>query len=134
MYLIGMDLKSKGDEIMAIQWHWDEKIGTMDMFNYDEVKTYSLYQGNAFLVIIYEFTDDDGKDKYQIKGFFADKEHAKNCLGLNKSQGFDENMYNDEYQQIRKIRINKAKYKYTKDLVDMLIKAFDNISIEIYSE
>lgn len=117
---------------MAIQWHWDEKIGTVDIFNYDEVKTYSLYQGNAFLIIIYEFTGDDGKDKYQMHGFFGDKEHAKNCLGLSK--GYDDNIYNSEYEQIRKIRINKAKYKYTKDLVDMLIKAFDNISIEIYSE
>ena len=113
-------------------WSFDKKIGTVDIFNYDEVRTYQLYQGNAFLIILWEYTDDDGKEKYSVHGFFADKDHAKNCLGLSKD--YTENTYNTNYEQIRKIRINKAKYKYTKELVDMLVKAFDNIEIEIYSE
>lgn len=116
---------------MALNWDWNKKIGTVDIFNYDEVRTYQLYQGNCFLIMLWEY-EKDGKDMWQMHGFFADKEHAKNCFGLSK--GYDENIYNTEYEQIRKIRINKAKYRYTKDLVDMLIKAFDNISIEIYSE
>lgn len=115
---------------MALQWDWDKKIGTIDIFNYDEVRTYQLYQGNAFLIILYEY-NENGKDKYSMHGFFVDKEHAKNCLGITK--GYD-NIYNTEYEQIRKIRINKAKYRYTKELVDMLVKAFDNITIEIVSE
>lgn len=116
---------------MAVTWNWSEKIGTIDIFNYDEVRTYQLYKGNCFLIMLWEY-EEDGKDMWQMHGFFADKEHAKNCFGLSK--GYDENIYNTKYEQIRKIRINKAKYRYTKDLVDMLIKAFDNISIEIYSE
>lgn len=116
---------------MAVTWDWNKEIGTVDIVNYGEVVRYHLYQGNCFLIMLYEFTGDDGKDKYTMHSFFADKEHAKNCLGITK--GYD-NMFNTEYERIEKIRINKGKYRYTKDLVDMLIKAFDNISIEIVNE
>lgn len=113
-----------------LNWDWDKKVGTIDIFNYDEVRTYQLYQGNAFLIMLWEY-EEDGKELWSMHNFFVDKEHAKNCLGLTK--GFD-NIFNKKLYQIRKIRINKAKYRYTKDLVDMLIKAFDNISIEIVNE
>lgn len=126
-----MDLKSKGDKNMALNWDWDKKIGTVDIFNYDEVRTYQLYQGNAFLIMLWEY-EEDGKELWSMHNFFVDKEHAKNCFGVTKD--YPDNMFNTKHYQIRKIRINKAKYKYTKDLVDMLIKAFDNIGIEIYSE
>lgn len=116
---------------MALKWDWDKKIGTVDIFNYDEVRTYQLYQGNAFLIMLWEY-EEDGKELWNMHNFFLDKEHAKNCFGLTKD--YPDNIFNTKHYQIRKIRINKAKYKYTKDLVDMLIKAFDNISIEIYSE
>ena len=117
---------------MALYWDWDKKIGTVDIFNYDEVRTYQLYQGNAFLIMLWEF-EEDGKDKYAMHSFFVDKEHAKRMLGLGKDAE-EENVFNTKYEQMRKIRINKSKYRYTKDLVDMLIKAFDNIEIEIYKE
>ena len=76
--------------------------------------------------------EEDGIEKYSMHNFFADKEHAKNMLGLSK--GYTDNAMNWDKYYIKKIRLNKAKYRYTKDLVDMLIKAFDNIEIEIYSE
>lgn len=116
---------------MALQWRWEEKVGTIDIFNYDEVRTYQLYQGNAFLIMLWEY-EEDGIEKYSMHNFFADKEHAKNMLGLSK--GYTDNAMNWDKYYIKKIRLNKAKYRYTKDLVDMLIKAFDNIEIEIYSE
>ena len=117
---------------MALYWDWDKKIGTIDIFNYDEVRTYQLYQGNAFLIMLYEF-EEDGREKYTMHSFFVDKDHAKRMLGLTKDAE-EGNIFNTKYEQIRKIRLNKAKYKYTQALVDMLLKAFDNIEIEIYKE
>lgn len=118
---------------MALNWDWNKKIGEAVIYNYDGDYTYSLYQGNAFLIILWEYKDENGKDMWQMSNFFADKEHAKNCLGLSKDYE-GENIYNTGYYKLKKIRINKAKYKYTKDLVDMLIKAFDEIEIELYTE
>ena len=112
---------------MALNWDWNKKIGTIDIFNYDEVRTYQLYQGNAFLIMLWEY-EEDGKEMWQMHNFFIDKEHAKNCLGLTKDY---DNMFNTEYYKLKKITLNKGKYRYTKDLLDMLIKAFDEISIEI---
>ena len=116
---------------MAVNWRWDEKIGTIDIFNYDKVVTYQLYQGNCFLIMLYEY-EEDGKDMWSMHNFFVDKEHAKNCFGISK--GYDDNLFNHDRYKIKKIRLNKGKYRYTKDLVDMLIKAFDDVAIEIYNE
>lgn len=123
--------KRKENKAMALNWDWNKKIGTIDIFNYDEVRTYQLYQGNAFLIMLWEY-EEDGKEMWSMHNFFTDKEHAKNMLGLSKD--YTDNEMNRDKYYIKKIRINKAKYKYTKDLVDMLIKAFDEIEIELYTE
>lgn len=115
---------------MALHWDWNDKVGTVTVFNYDKEVEYNLYQGNAFLIMLYEY-EVDGKEMWQMGSFFADETHAKNCLGLTK--GYD-NIFDTEYSKMLKIRINKGKYSYTKKLVDMLIKAFDNIIIELYTE
>ena len=115
---------------MALNWYWDDKVGEAEVFNYDKVVTYNLYQGNAFLIFIYEYKDEDGKDMYSLASFFADETHAKRCLGLAKDC---DNIFNTTYSKLLKVRINK-KYSYTKKLVDMLIKAFDNITIELYTD
>ena len=116
---------------MALNWRWKEKIGTIDIYNYDKIVTYNLYQGNAFLIMLYEY-EEDGKNMWSMHNFLADKEHAKNCFALSK--GYDDNIFNHDTYRIEKIRINKAKYRYAKDLVDMLIKAFDDITIELFTE
>lgn len=116
---------------MSLNWRWSEKIGTIDIFNYDKTITCNLYQGNAFLIMLYEYKEE-GKDMYNMHNFLIDKEHAKNCFGLSK--GYTKNIFNQEDYRIEKIRINKAKYRYTKDLVDILIKAFDSITIELFTE
>ena len=115
---------------MSLNWQWNDKVGTIDIFNIDKVVTYNLYQGNAFLIMLYEYKEE-GKDMYIMHNFFVDKEHAKNCLGLTKGH---ENMFNTDKYKVKGIHLNKKKYRYTKDLVDMLIKAFDDIKIEIFSE
>jgi len=122
---------------MAIQWQWKEKVGTAEIFNYDKVYTYQLYRGNAFLIFLYEY-EEDGKEMYNMHSFFADETHAKRMLGIDKNykETYGNNSYDYDKHRLQKIRINKTIYgeSYTKKLVDMLIKAFDKIEIEIYSE
>ena len=123
---------------MALEWGWNEKVGTMALVQQlpsgeDKEFEISLYQGNAFLIMIHEY-EADGKDMYTMYSFFVDKEHMKNCLGLNKKNGHGDNFLNEPGNRATKFRINKKKYRYTKDLVAVLVQAFDNIDIEIYSE
>lgn len=126
---------------MSLNWEWNEKCGeiTLEQYRNDlgETKKFplTLYKGNAFLIMLHEFKDEEsGEDMYNMAGFFLDKEHAKNCLGLNKKRGYGDNIYQTDYQRISKLRINKNKYPYTKDLVQMFVQAFDNITIEVVSE
>lgn len=114
---------------MALHWKWDKKIGEATLVQGDREFFLSLYDGNAFLIMLYEYTAD-GKDVYDLFGFFVDKQHAKNCLGLTKGY---ENLYNGENGKITKLRLSKE-YRYLKDLTAMLVKAFDDITIEIYSD
>ena len=124
---------------MSLNWSWSEKVGelTADVDvreNGATVKkehTFTLYQGNAFLIILNEFTED-GVEKYDLYSFFADEYHAKNMLGMNKKDGYTDNII--ARWGWKKIRINKKKYSYTQKLVDLLVKGLDNITIEIYSE
>ena len=119
---------------MALYWDFKEKVGEVTVIEprTNEEYTVNLFQGNAFLIFVNQYKAD-GKDMYSLYSFFADEDHAKNCLGLKK--GFD-NIFldNDGQSVIRKFRINKSKYRYSLKLISMLTKAFDNINIEVYSE
>ena len=118
---------------MALNWNWNEKCGEVilnqTVAGEDKEFSVSLYQGNAYLILIYEYTDDDGKDCYDLYGFFNDKDHMRRCFGLDKKFG-GRNLYTDW----KKVRINKAKYRHTKELVTAIAEAFDDISIELYAE
>lgn len=121
-----------------LNWNWNEKVGEATFCFKDRdgnVKDYSvnLYQGNAFLIMINEY-EEDGNEKYEMVGFFLDKFHMKNCLGLNKKGGYTDNIYKTNWKWISKVRINTKKYKHTKDLVTALAEAFDTLEIELYSE
>ena len=123
---------------MALRWDWDEKCGeaTITQKRGDEVKEYTLtlYQGNAFLIMLNEF-EEDGKQMWAMWNFFISKDHAKRCLGLDKTYS-DENMFDEDTNRLTKIRLNKAKMGKAdlKALVTMLIQAFDHITIEIFNE
>lgn len=117
---------------MALHWRWEDKVGEAVIRQQgDKEYTMSLYEGNAFLIMLWEW-EEDGEEKWNMYTFFADEQHMKNCLGLNKKGGY-ENIF-DGRDELVKIRINKAKYHYTEKLVKALVKAFDNITIEIYKE
>lgn len=116
---------------MALYWDWKESVGdaTFEVNNEREVRI-TLYEGNALLIMLQEY-QEDGEDMYNMFGFWVDKAHMKNCLGLAK--GYD-NSYDSDYIRLKKIRLNKTKSRNYKDIITALVKAFDNIEIEIYSE
>lgn len=120
---------------MALNWNWDGKCGEIVLQQKnenDEWQSYTLnlYQGNACLIMLHEYTDtNDGKEKYELYGFFADKDHMKRCLGLTKG---DYNMYSTGYERFTMLRLDKAKNRYWKDIVSAFAQAFDTITIELY--
>lgn len=121
---------------MALHWNFNDKIGEAtirSMMGDGSLKdnTVYLYQGNAFLIMLNEWEEDDER-YWSMYSFFADVDHMKNCLGLSK--GTDNIFDRGDYIQLKEIKINKKRYSYTKQLVQALIKAFDQISIVIYSE
>ncbi len=124
---------------MALRWDWNEKCGEamlrqMHEGEEDRVFTLSLYKGNAYMIMLHEYTGEDGTDMYNMYSFWLDKDHAKNCLGLNKKNGYGDNIYQTPYQRIERIRLNKSKYPNTKEFVSLLVQAFDNITIELYTD
>lgn len=75
---------------MALTWYWDSKIGCVKRpYSHPkyEGKYYytSLYQGNAFLIEIYE---DEMGDEYTLTNFIVGEQHVKNLIKDNiKSYG-----------------------------------------------
>lgn len=118
---------------MSLNWNWSDKVGTATLENRGKEYEISLYDGNAFLIELYEY-NEDGTDMYQLQGFFADKCHAKRCFGLEKGyETYGHNMYDTDQYRWTKVRISK-KYRYLKDLTAMLVQAFNNITIEVYND
>lgn len=122
---------------MAIQWTWDNKVGEAifeQTFDGNTKQfTNTLYNGNAYLIFLNEWTED-GVEKYSLHSFFADRKHMKIMLGLEKgSDGTKVNYFNTNYSKLVKIRLNK-KCRYLSEIIGALVRAFDNLEIEIYSE
>lgn len=121
---------------MALNWNWKEKCGeailTQSVDGEEKEFILHLYQGNAYLIFISEWIED-GNEMYNVWSFWADKDHAKNCLGIGKQKDCY-NIYAEGWQTITKFRLNKAKMNHFADIVSMISKAFDNIDIEIYTE
>lgn len=123
---------------MSLNWQWADKCGEVTLVQKhpeeeDREFTISLYDGNCYLIMLHEY-EEKGENMYSLFGFFADKEHMKNCLGLNKKKGYGENIYETPYNKFTKVKLNKKKCRYFKDIVAAFAQAFDNIDIEIYSE
>lgn len=116
-----------------LNWDWECKIGEVEILNNGEVNTYTLYQGNAFLIMLYEYKEN-GNDMYTMASFFVDEGHAKRMFGIDKKDKntYGINCFNQPHYKIQKIRIKKSEYSYTKKLVNMLLEAFDELTIELY--
>ena len=119
---------------MALEWNFNEKIGEIELWQNDKMFTINLYQGNAFLIMLHEYKSGD-VEKWEMWDFFANELHAKRMLGIDKRyrDTYGKNPYELPYQQIRKIRLSN-KYQYRQKLIDMLLKAFKQLTIEIYTE
>ena len=119
---------------MALNWRWEEKCGEAIIEQDDREYTLSLYHGNAYLIFISEY-EEDGKDMYALWSFWADKTHAQRLLGLKKDMdGNLNNIYTGYGGEIKKFRFNKNKARHLSEMVGMIVKAFDDIAIEIYTE
>lgn len=123
---------------MALHWQWDEKCGEATLVQKhegeeDRVFTLSLYTGNAYLIMLYEY-EENGEQMWSMVNFWVDKQHMKNCLGLNKKDGFTGNTFDTPHNKITKIRLNKSRCRYFKDIIPALAQAFDDLTIEIFDE
>lgn len=123
---------------MALNWQWKDKCGEATLVQShegeeDRVFTLSLYNGNAYLIMLHE-REENGEQVWSMFSFWADKDHMKNMLGLSKKDGYASNYYDSPYQKITKVRLNKAKCRYLKDIVPALAQAFDDLTIEIFND
>ena len=69
---------------MALTWEWKNLSGTITEINYGKEHTFNFYEGNALMIVLNEYKDENGEDMYNLHWFFCDEAHAKNCLGLAK--------------------------------------------------
>lgn len=116
---------------MALRWSFKERAGLVTEAQNGHEFTLPFYVGNAMMITLYEYTDDeDGKDKYDLMWFFTGKEHAQNCLGLKKNaHGERENMFGEN--GITKLVIYREWCRDWQIIVDLFTQAFPHIVIEI---
>lgn len=117
---------------MALNWTWSEKVGTMLVQGTNGKgetidETWTLYNGNALLIMLHEFREGD-EDMWEMRSFFVDKPHMNNMLGLTK--GYT-NTFDTDYTKLLKLTLYKDKCKYMWDIVKAFTKAFDTLELEI---
>lgn len=92
----------------------------------------SFYEGNAYMITLFEYKDDIGEDSYDMMWFFLDKEHAKRCLGLAKNaDGEKGNILDDNSQIIDGITIYRNNCREWKSIADLFLQAFPDIQVTI---
>lgn len=129
---------------MALHWDFKKKVGEADFVTKWENengeketlrRTINLYEGNAYLIFINEYTDErTGEDMYALHSFFVDKDHAKNMLGLNPKNGYADNLLKTKREFMTRIILDKTKFssaKKLRELVGLLVDAFDELDIRI---
>ena len=110
---------------MALHWDFRMKAGTVTVKEGDREFTDNFYEGNALMIVTREF-EEDGVEKYDMLWFFVGDEHAKNCLGLTKGH---DNMFGKD--GITRLVIYRSHCRQWKKLVDLFVRAFPKISIEL---
>ena len=111
---------------MSLNWNWNEKVGYAIVESQGKTFELSLYKGNAYLIFIDEY-EENGDKYYSLYSFFADKQHALNCLGLAK--GYENIFIHDGKSDIKEIALS-PKYPYLSQLLGMLLKAFRTTGIK----
>ena len=120
---------------MSLNWSWNNKCGEAVFEGHfgDKVEQYTqtLYQGNALLIFLYE-----DEKQYCLKSFFADREHARRCLGIPKKGDKEvyENLYTTGFDKLKSIKLYRDKVRKgeLKELVSLFAQAdFDELTIEL---
>ena len=120
---------------MAVTWEWKDKMGTVDYVRDDgESFSCNLYNGNCMMVMLYEYTDDNGAEMYTLMSFFSDKAHAKRMLGLDKTYHYGSNAIDEGFRHPAKFRLD-ASYKDAREMAKLLIDAkwSHPLTIELYN-
>ena len=101
---------------MALNWQWNEDHIGKVYHNHNLRGTYTndLYTGNCLMIEIHR-----NDNEYYLHSFFADEEHGKNCLGLNKGH---ENIYTAGTDDEMVWEIWEMKDKWQMQKVDKLLK------------
>lgn len=110
---------------MSLNWYWSKKVGEVERTTAEgETFRNCLYRGNAYIIEIWESEKDNS---YYLANFWADKTHAKRCLGLVK--GYD-NLYRDDYRVYTLYADMLG--ELDKDFISLLIKGLkDKVEIRI---
>ena len=109
---------------MAIRWDFKFPAGKVTM---EDGNTFNWYVGNALMIVLNEW-EEDGKEYYSLNWFFADLDHAKNCLGISKGY---KNMFADTNNGIRKMTMSVERCYEWKKFIPILLKAFPDIEITL---
>lgn len=103
---------------MSLYWNWTDVMGEV---TYDNGATSILYRGNA-LCIALNATDTT----YSLAWYAADKRHLENQLGLHKE-------YESCFENFGFVKFKlDTRYKETAVIVQLLAKARQKITIELY--
>lgn len=131
---------------MALRWDFNED--KMGYALYKDGTRRPMYNGNAFVIVNNEWEDGD-KRYYSLHTFFADEKHAKRCLGLDKAYAKENpnqkpffidtviwrgNPDGEDLEIPLEKIVLYSKARNAKKLAELLIKAFDNITIEMKEE
>ena len=114
---------------MALHWDFKERSGKVTMSNYGNPVTLNWYEGNAIMIVLNEWKEDNGEEMYSMAWFFVGEDHAKNCLGLSKGTS---NMFGAD--GITKLTIYREHCRGWEKLVKMFAKAFPDIEIVILAK
>ena len=108
---------------MAIKYDSKQKCGEATFETYRDGKkgtyTLDLYVGNCFLIMVDSTIDT-------LAAFFFNAVHMERCL-IN-------NIFDRPNEKMTKIRINKAKCRNYKEIVELLDEWMEDLTIEIYRE
>ena len=94
---------------MALRWQWDECIGELEIENQNKARI-KIYQGNALLIFLNEWTSDNGENLWSMYNFFADKGHFDNCR---KDKEYN---YAQGWKKITLTRVPSDVWQVLKDL------------------
>ena len=107
---------------MALRWDFNHKGGTIKQ---ERGGIHNWYEGNGLMIALNEWKEGES-ELYSMYFFFADKDHAKNCLGLSKGHS---NIFEDD--PITEITISRSECYQWKVIIDLFTKAFPEITIHV---